>query len=99
MSSTHCSDTDVLLLLMDLVANNIHGAMTKINFIKIGKVKGAIYINERVKAVGQPKAMGLFRIHNFTWVDWGGKFVGTTKKKWINAYLELPDDEVIDTFQ
>ena len=27
----HCGDTDVLLLLIDLVAHNHHGVMTKLN--------------------------------------------------------------------
>ena len=32
-----CADTDVLVLLMDLVANGYHGPMTKLNFVKSGK--------------------------------------------------------------
>ena len=76
-----CADTDVFLLLMDLVANNLHGVMTKINFIRIGN-KGSneksINIIERVNVVGIKKSRGLVGFHNFTGADWGGKFVGKT---------------------
>ena len=98
-----CSDTDVLLLLMDLVANKMHGAMTKMNFIKLGKSSKNQTINiiERVRAIGSHKVKGFIRIHNFSGSDWGGKFVGITKQKWIKAYMELSDEDndVIYTFQ
>ena len=31
-------------------------------------------------------------VHNFSGADWGGKFVGITKKTWANAYLKLDDN-------
>ena len=47
------ADTDVLLLLMDLVANNLLAATTKLNLIRIGKTKSELekemYVIERVK--------------------------------------------------
>ena len=29
----------------------------------------------------------------FSGVDWGGKFVGITKKTWANAYLKFDDND------
>ena len=38
--------------------------------------------------------------HNFSGADWGGKFVGVTKERWIKHYFSLNDaDPVIDIFQ
>ena len=65
------SDTDVLLLLIDLVANKLHGAMTNINLIKLGKSskKQTVGIIERVCAIGSHKVKGLLGIHNFSGAD------------------------------
>ena len=51
------------------------------------------------KQSGKVKAKELLEIHNFTGADWGGTFGGVTKQTWINAYLELTDDDMINTFQ
>ena len=71
----HCGDTDVLLLLIDLVANNHHGAMTKLNFVRTGKKsKDAMYVIDiigRVQEIGASKAKGLIRLHNFSGADRG----------------------------
>ena len=79
-----CADTDVLVLLMDLVANGYHGPMTKLNFVKTGKKgssgKDVIDVIERVQSIGMQKARGMIGLHNFSGADWGGKYVGITKE-------------------
>ena len=53
-----------------------------------------------VQGIGQHKAQGLIGLHNFTGADWGGKFVGISKKTWADAYLSLKDDDpIIDCFR
>ena len=38
-------------------------------------------------------------MHHFTGADWGGNFVGVSKKTWISNYLSLPpNDEIVRTF-
>ena len=49
---------------------------------------------ERAKVIGHHKCQGLIGLHNFSGTDWGGKFVGITKK-WVQAYLQLPDDDAV----
>jgi len=45
------------------------------------------------------KSKGLIGLHHFTGSDWGGKFVGVSKKTWISNYLSLPPiDEIVTTF-
>ena len=65
--------------------------------LKILTGKSAKYreldVVERVRAIGQRKCQGLIRLHNFSGADWGGKFVGITKKTWIGAYLKLSEDD------
>ena len=98
----HCADTDILLLLIDLVANEQHGRMNKISMVKMGTFKGnsSIDVLERVTALGRERAKGLVGFHNFTGADWGGKFVGITKETWMKAYLSLPEnDDIILAFQ
>lgn len=48
---------------------------------------------ERLKVIGRHKCQGLLGLHNFSGADWGGKFVGIPKKRWIDAYLKLEDDD------
>ena len=31
--------------------------------------------------------------HHFTCADWGGKFVGLSKKTWMTAFLSLDDND------
>jgi len=52
-----------------------------------------IDVLERAKIIGHHKCQGLLGLHNFSGADWGGKFVGITKKAWIYAYLKLGDDD------
>ena len=51
-------------------------------------------------AIGQEKSQGLIGLHNFTGADWGGKFVGVSKKTWINKYLALDaTDPIVNSFR
>ena len=56
-----------------------------------------IDVVDRVKVIGHGKCQGLIGLHNFTGADWGGKFVGITKKTWITEYLKLCDDDPVIT--
>ena len=89
-------DTDVIVLLMELVSRGQHGAMTK---QKLLTGKGAkhreIDICERVKVVGRHKSKALLGFHHFTGADWGGKFVGLSKKTWMTAFLSHDDNDPI----
>ncbi len=94
-------DTDVFVLLLDLVA---HGRLGEGNRLSFLTGKGSKYreidIVNRVEAVGIHKTKALVGLHNFTVADWGGKFVGITKKTWINAFLQLDNrDHVITCMQ
>ena len=38
-------------------------------------------------------------LHNFSGADWGGKFIGVSKKTWVDSYLSLDDnDKILDYF-
>ncbi len=94
-------DTDVLVLLMDLVSCEHLGALTQ---LKLRTGKGAkhreIDVCERVQATGMQKSRALLGFHHFTGADWGGKFVGISKKTWMTAFLSLDDtDPIIETFR
>ena len=65
------ADTDVVIL-MDLVANNLLGATTKLNFSNV---------IERVKVLGSEKSRALIGFHSFTGADWGGVFVVITEER------------------
>ena len=87
-------DTDVLLLLLDLVSCERIAAPTSLTFSTgKGTTKREIDIFERVQILGCHKCQGLLGLHNFSGADWGGKFVGISKKTWVNAYLRLDDDD------
>ena len=80
-------DTDVLTLLVDLVTHGRLGAFTRLNSLT---GKGDKYRSINIRE----------RVHNLTGADWGGKFVGTSKKSWITSYLSLPnDDPIVSAFQ
>ena len=50
--------------------------------------------------IGTKKCQGFIRLHNFSGADWGGKFVGITKKSCADAYMALDeDDSAIYCFQ
>ena len=51
---------------------------------------------ERVSTIGTEKSKGLIGFHHFTGADWGGKFVGVSKKTRVSAFLALAlDDEIV----
>ena len=57
-------------------------------------------VKERFQAIGPEKCKGLIGFHNFSGADWGGKFIGLSKKSWAEAYLKLSkDDPVVKCFQ
>ena len=87
-------DTDVLLLLLDLVSRGRIAAPTSLKFSTgMGTKAREIDIFERVEVIGYHKCQGLLGLHNFSGADWGGKFIGITKKTWIDAYLKLDDGD------
>ena len=94
-------DTDVLTLLVDLAA---HGRLPANVGLKFLTGKGAKYreidVARQVGVIGNEKCKGLIGLHYFSGADWGGKFVGITKKRWVEAYMKLPnDDPAIKCFQ
>ena len=84
----HSPDTDVLIYLMDLMSNN--SLPGKLHFVTgKGKSERTIDIRERCRAVGNEKSRGLLGLHAFSGADWGGKFAGISKNRWIKLYLNL----------
>ncbi len=85
---------------MDLASRDRLGALTQLKFLTgKGSKHREIDVCERVHVIGRQKSTALLGFHNFTGADWGGKFVGITKKTWVNAFLSLDDkDPVIETF-
>ena len=74
-------DTDVLLLLLDLVSCGHTASPTRLKLITgKGTKKREIDVFELVQAIGYRKCQGLLGFHNFSGADWGGKFLGITKK-------------------
>ena len=89
-------DTDVLTILLDLASCGRLGSRTRLKFLtgKATKYR-EIDVMERVRVIGRHKCQGLIGLHNFSGADWGGKFVGITKKTWVSAYMKLDDDDSI----
>ena len=79
-------DTDVLVELIGLVSNDHLDDQTSLKFLTgkgltgKGKVR-VIDVKERVRVIGKTKCQALIGFHNFTGADWGGKFVGKTKRE------------------
>ena len=94
-------DTDVLTLRLDLVSHGHLEAQTQLKLLtgKDSKYR-EIDVVERVQVIGAHKCQGLIGLHSFSGADWGGKFVGITKKTWVDAYMKLSeDDPVINCFR
>jgi len=94
-------DTDVLTLLVDLAAHGRLPANVGLKFLtgKVAKYR-EIDVARQVGVIGNEKCKGLIGLHHFSGADWGGKFVGITKKRWVEAYMKLPnDDPAIKCFQ
>ncbi len=94
-------DTDVLLLLVDLVSCRCIAAPTSLQFSTgKGTKKREIDVFKRVEIIGRHKRQGLLGLHNFSRSDWGGKFVGISKKTWVNVYMKFDDnDPAINCFK
>jgi hypothetical protein len=63
-----------------------------------GKDMRIIDIVERVKLMGANVARAILGLHNFTGADWGGKFVGVSKKRLVTAFLLSEDKDLIEAF-
>jgi hypothetical protein len=89
-------DTDVLILLLHLASSGRLGEQTGLKFLTGRGVKfRQIDVINRMKAIGIQKSQGLLGFHNFTGADWGGKFVGISKKTWVKAYMSLREGDPI----
>ena len=66
---------------------------------KILTRKGAkhreIDICAQMKAVGRHTSRAVLGFCHFTGTDWGGKFVGLSKKTWMTVFLSLDDNDPI----
>ena len=93
-------DTVVCMILMHLTASGHLSANNTLTLISgQGRKKTRINIVERVFVIGPYKSKGLLGFHNFTGADWGGRFVGITKKTWTDAYLSLDiDSDIVKAF-
>ena len=93
-------DTDVFILLMDLTANGYLGILTVLKFCTgTGSNYREIDIRSCVKVVGEKKSRALIGFHIFSGADWGGKFVGISKKTWTETFLSLENnDDIIACF-
>ena len=89
-------DNDVLILLVDHVAQGRLGAFTKLCFLTgKGDKYRSITIRERVSVIGREKCQGLIGFYNFTGADWGGTFVGISKKSCsMMTPLSLPSNSL-----
>ena len=95
-------DTDVLMLLLDLVScGRLGHHQTRLKFLTGKGVKyREIDIVERVQVIGRRKCQGPIGFHNISGADWCGKFVGISKMTWVVAYLKLDDnDDAINCFR
>ena len=74
-------DTDVLTILLDLASCGRLGSCTLFKFLtgKTTKYR-EIDVLERARVIRRNKCQGLTGLHNSYAADWGGKFVGITKK-------------------
>jgi hypothetical protein len=65
-----------------------------------GKYHRTIDVRERCAVIGLMKAKALIAVHNFSGSDWGGKFACISKKRWIESFLSLSDDDpIVKVFQ
>ena len=87
-------DTDVLILLLELVSWGHLGDHTH---LKLLTGKGIYYrrvdVVELVWVADRHKCWGFTRLHNLSNIDWARKFVDTTKTTWVGAYMKLYDDD------
>ena len=90
-------DTDVFLLLIDLVATYTVQGNVKLLTAR-GKFYRTIDVKERCVVIGSEQSKALIGLHNFTGAVWGGKFFNISKKTWITKFLALtPTDDIVGT--
>jgi len=85
-------NTDVLILLMDMAARGHLGEFTTFCLLTgTGAKNRAIDVWEQVSIIGTSKSKGLIGFHHFTRSDWGGKFVGVSKRHgcWLICHWHL----------
>ena len=74
-------DTDFFILLIDLVSRGLLTPQTNLKFVTgKGTKYREIDVIKRVGVIGARKCQGFVGLHNFSGADWGGKFVGISKK-------------------
>ena len=88
---------------MDLVSRDKLDAFTSLTLKtghgEEGKHVHRYDIKERVNVIGRKKSQGLLGFHHFTGADYGGKYVGVSKKRWTDRYLELEEnDPIVESF-
>ena len=95
-----CSDTDVLILLIDLVANGHLGTSTRLRFLTgKGKNYRVIDIRHRISVIEMEKSKNLLACIILQVQIGVKKLLGVPKKTWISNYLSLPpNDEIVRTF-
>ena len=87
-----CRDTDVFVLLVHLKAVSETPHPITILAGTISKPKN-INIDAVVAHIGRKKSQALLGLHCFTEGDWGGKFFGVTKVRWLGRMLDRQDDD------
>ena len=82
-----------------MVSRGHLGALIKLKLLTGKGVKHReIDICGQVKYVGSHKSTALLGFHHFTGANWGGKFVGLSKKTWMTVFLSLDDnDPIVET--
>lgn len=72
--------------LIDAAANGHFGVGAELKFITgKGANHPTINIMERVCLLGTRKSHGLLGLHNFSGADCGEKFIGISKRTWVNS--------------
>ena len=57
-------------------------------------------MDKATSVIGREKCQSLIGFHNFTSAEWGGTFVGISKKSWFTSYLSFPnDDPIVSAFK
>ena len=85
------TDRDILVLLMDLVSQGHLGALIKLKLLtRKGAKHREIDTCERVQNVGRHKSRALLGFHHFNGAEWGGKFVGLSKKTFSPLMITMP---------
>jgi len=95
-------DTDVFIDLLDLVAHGLLGASTELRLTTGTSTKRRVIniLCKCVQQIGIEKCKVPIGLHNFSCADWGGKFVGVSRKTRITSFLNLAhSDPVIKVFQ